>query len=112
MYDPDRVHETDEFKFAIKKMGNKYVTWQTNKLIFADALEYMGGHGDLRSYLKCFLPDLDVASLKLFFPYELLADVKNLDVPGLPPYEAFHSDLQGANVLEEGTQSRVVGEKN
>ena len=91
--------ETDAYKCAIKK-GNRFVTFQTNKLRFLDVLEYMGPC-TLRKYCQCFLGD-EFDDKKLFFPYELLRGHKDLRREGMPAYEDFCSTLTGENTLEEG----------
>lgn len=66
---------------------------------FLDAMRYLAPGFDLRKFIKSFAPEVKCG--KLWFPYEHVKSIKNLEETSLPPYEAFFSKLRGVNVLEE-----------
>ena len=113
-YNPDwREDDVEEdcFQFVIKRTSTKYITFATNKLKFMDAKEFVAPSCNLVRFLKCFLPpgsDLR----KLWFPYEMVKSLADLKKPGLPPYEAFHSRLKGANTLDDDTGDEATGRAN
>ena len=101
--DSDADSECDDeerFKFAICKTSSKYTTWSTTKLQFLDAREWIGPGTNLREFLRCF--GQDSTDQKLFFPYETVTQLSDLDRSGFPVYESFWSCLNGENTLDEG----------
>ena len=113
--DDDDHGELDHYRMAIRR-GSRFVTFQSNKIRFIDATEYLGSSVSLRKFLDCFRGDDAVPAgqidEKLFFPYELVVDSASLDRTEFPAYEDFYSSLKEENTLEEGTRDRERGLRN
>ena len=119
--DDDGRGELDHYRMAIRR-GSRFVTFQSNKIRFIDATEYLGSPVSLRKFLQCFRGGDDRVPAagggggqmdeKLFFPYELVVDSASLDRTEFPAYEDFYSSLQEENTLEEGTGDREHGLRN
>ena len=77
------------------KKNNAFMAIETDKLKILDISNYLSPTS-YSQYLKAF----HVEEKKGFFPYEYITDFEQLKETSLPPYESFHSALNGKNSLD------------
>ena len=91
--------DRSKLKFLVKNM-NQYECVSTDKLKFLDIMSFIAPGFSYAKYLAAF----EVEEQKGPFPYEYVTNLQRLDLPILPPKEAFFSSLRNEHILEEDYQ--------
>ena len=82
----------EKIDFVIKK-ANTYLCLKTAKLRFLDIRNYISPGFSYRSFLLAY----GCTAEKIFFPYRFIRDLKALEHPSVPPYEALFSEITNFN---------------
>ena len=83
----------EKIDFVIKK-ANTYLCLKTTKLQFLDIRNFISPGFSYRSFLLAY----GCTAEKFFFPYRFIRDLKALEHPSVPPYEAFFSEITNSNI--------------
>ena len=83
----------EKIDFVIKK-ANTYLRLKTAKLRFLDIRNYISPGFSYRSFPLAY----DCTAENFFFPYRFIRDLKALEHPSVPPYEAFFSEITNSNI--------------
>ena len=83
----------EKIDFVIKK-ANTYLCLKTAKLRFLDIRNYISPGFSYRSFLLAY----GCTAEKFFFPYHFIRDLKALERPSVPPYEACFSETTNSNI--------------
>ena len=86
----------EQVKFVIKR-NNNHMCLKTLHLKFRDITNYLAPGFSYDQFLKAY----ECTQTKGYFPYEWVDSIEKLEVPTLPPPEAFHSTLSGTDITEE-----------
>ena len=84
----------EKVDFVIKK-SNTYLCLKTAKLRFLDIRNYISCGFSYRSFLLAYRCTAE----KFFFPYCFICDLKALEHPCVPSYEAFFSEITNSNIF-------------
>ena len=76
--------------FVLEK---SWINWSTNSYKKED--RFKNFHNMTRHYLE----HMDLLCRKGFYPYAWVEGIEKLDYEGLPPIDAFHSQLKSDSVL-------------
>ena len=88
----DKEQET-----SVIKKANDFISFKFGGVQFLEIMQFLGGATTLDSFLKAY----KASETKGFFPYEWFDNPDKLDLPELPPYEAFFSKLINNNPLDK-----------
>ena len=83
----------EKIGFVIKK-ANTYLCLKTAKLRFLDIRNYISPGFSYRYFLLAY----GCTAQKFFFPYRFIRDLKALEHPSVPLYEAFFSEITNSNI--------------
>ena len=83
----------EKIDLVIKK-ANTCLCLKTAKLRFLDIQNYISPGFRNRSFLLAY----GCTAEKFFFPYRFIRDLKALEHPSVPPYEAFFSEITNSNI--------------
>ena len=82
---------------SVTQKGNNFISFKIGDVQFLDIMKLLGGETIIDSFLKAYR----ASETKGIFPYEWFYNPDKTDLPELPPYEAFFSELRNNNALEK-----------
>ena len=86
----------EQVKFVIKR-NNNHMCLKTIHLKFFDITNYLAPGFSYEQFLKAY----ECTQTKGYFPHEWVDSLEKLNLPTLPPPEAFHSMLSNTAISEE-----------
>ena len=95
--DPNKDYDgEDTCEVSVIKKGSTYTQIGACRFKFLDISNYLAGGVSYSAFLEAY----KIPEAKSYFPYEWFDHPSKLDVPSLPPYHTFYSELKQKNVLE------------
>ncbi|XP_069106330.1 uncharacterized protein [Argopecten irradians] len=89
-------NELDNQSFVVKKC-NQYMCISTESFKFIDISNFLAAGSSYDQFIKAYHPG---AVRKGYFCYDFFDNPDKLELPHLPAYDAFYSELKQCNVLE------------
>ena len=81
---------------TVIRKTNQFICFKIGDIQLLDIMNFLGGATSLDSFLKAY----KTSETKRFFPYECFDHPDKVQIPELPPYDAFYSKLRSCNPLE------------